>query len=318
MKPRHLTLFALIASTAVLLQPMLADGEHGRNEWPFHITPDGKPNLSIQILKFADAGRFTGIEARHELVFDGLRYVSRISFPEIESTLLPGAHGEFVWRAPSGSVMELRTRDANNPRGPKAWSLQASKSGALTVARRDGEEAFEYRDGRLAVARWGTEEFHFEADATGRFCRLFGSAGQPLVAAFYNGAAMIELVSGTKRITFNYENGRVITCDDLQSQKNIFKCRYSDQMLAEISDGRDTVEFHWGLPVFEEYYKLENPLFPVVVDDGINAYRVSINKVETKVAFSARGSPRNGEWRVGTNAAGIATISMRIRTKTTP
>jgi hypothetical protein len=279
--------------------------------WNFGVSPRGQPELSIALGLVTRDLLFGPITLRHDLVFDGTRYWSRIILPELQSHLIARDASEYEWSRIGGTMVVLRA-DHDVPNGNRVWQLSRESDGAYVVRSTDGAERFRYRHCRLESAEVGPSAYRFDSAENQVVATRQSPSARTLFSVDLRPDGLIgRLAVGGKTYSFDYNDAQQMTaCWIEPAHEPLAFFAYRDGLLAHVDTHGRQANFQWGTPDFREYFRLPTPLAPIVTDDGTYAYCAAMDKSGLTISFRSRDRNHAGSWRVDSQ-----THQLEIRTE---
>lgn len=289
--------FTLVAS----LSTNLFAADEVVERWPLRITPLGLPSVQFPLIRFTSKEFANSISVRHDLIFDGRRYRSRMSIPEFESYLITTGKNQFEWRTLTGDVVKLSLTVTSQP-GNAPWTLMKTTDGGFHLQSHDGSEHFYYANCVLTSAILSARRYSFEY-RDGHLIRITrvesGSIDELILLKYNADGALSSALVGTNTIIFHFVADLQLDAIDTDSPAaQPITLSYHDGLLTTITVGPDVQRFVWGEPIRNTYLKTPIPPAPCVLNDGRFAYILTSNLHSTAGSFHSLDGVLDGEWRL--------------------
>ena len=269
--------------------------QSAQNRWPLDITASGKPLISVPLATSPDDKLDRGIWLKHELVYDGQAYVSRIIAPEITSHLVERETNRFDWRRFDGSTVKL---ELNKKTQGQPWHLTRSGTDRYLITSTDETQSYEYSACVPVRARIDACEYRFIYSKDRLDIERVRPTRENLISVVYrdDGTADALLIHGQNYI-FDYNDAfQLISVRDQQGEI-IAHFSYKGGLLSGAVINGTKHPFEWGTIDFTEYHRPINRLPPVVTSDGTYNYSLKMDDRGINATFHAiNGNNPRGWW----------------------
>jgi len=255
------------------------------------------PRIGMPLTSGNGSGLFGSLSLSHELQFDGMRYQSRLTVPELDSYLIPLQKGQYLWKEPG--------------RGPIAINIERSLYGGRKIV--------------LAVDNSGTRQIVESATTIYTYSRCIllrqqlpshnllwkradmsyqiidENAGNEVLISVKLAAngfpSQILAASSGSLFVFKYNDDQQLTecCDAFQ--QSMARITYRDKLMTSFSSPLMQRTYRWGKAKFNEFYTPYKPILPYVIYDGECIYDLVYRNNEAVVKYTNTTSGASGSWR---------------------
>lgn len=303
---RHYTRCAAIRLAEILICTF-ALGQSA-NHWDLPVTPYVQADLRIPICVIPVEEANWQIHLQHELVFDGQNYFSRFIIPEVESYLVAGDPGVFLWRPPGGKERKLYLDQRESQ---VAWLIRELGPNRYEICSKDGANVYVYEKCRLRSVISRNEKFIFDWEDAGNLLvnSIDGEGAVPLLTVRFNRNGLVTTVETAERKLFGTYNGdmELVKWEAVGVESPLAIFDYEQRLLSEASFMGVAAQFKWGIPIFAERFKPPVNMRPVVIADGTRRYSTIISRdwIRTRAADAASGHAIFWEVDLRTGAVSI-------------
>lgn len=259
----------------------------------FRINPDGTPRINISCFELLG---FAEITLRHELLYDGDRYLSKIDIPLFSSVLLPASVGAYRWRSVDGRSRELKI--GRNWISDLGYVELVGTGGDFFVFEEKAGLFHFYRRGRLAEisSSDATVDFIYDLNSELKNILINGES----VVSFARAPGALAMSSDGRVLEVRSENDGSVSAVEIRNAAGVllnrFKFEYHRGLISKVHRDEESFELIWGNVVRHDYNQSFYPYQPVVVDDGLFHYKFSSFASNTYCRFIANNNEREGEW----------------------
>jgi hypothetical protein len=268
-------------------------------DWPFPVSPSGEPNFTLLLARIPGALFLKRISLQSALVFDGLRYTSRIIIPELESYLVPVGLGRYEWRTVDGTVIQLKY-NSTTAGASREWRMLRQENGVIRIAAVDGTEHYDYKSCRLEAFVVRNEMYQITADSEGDHqIALKNTSGekQTIICVFQITETKTMVVIAGRRLLLEYgENFELRKVFNEQAANSVCTFGYKDGMLAKVETAQVDLAYTWEKGRLAEYYNSPIEMPPHVVCDGTTVYNIRPRQMYVHVDFHELNGPLKGGW----------------------
>lgn len=258
--------------------------------WPFNITPQGEPNVKVELISARDLGFVSGLSIQHELIFDGVRYRSRVLIPELQSHLISDGPTGFIWR-PFGA---RPIRIPKNPSNYQDWTISEIGTGHYRIESGDLAQFYEFVDCRPIRAVIGGTEYTFVHER-GLLLRI-SKAETAIVSVEYRNGSMTRINAAGRDIALKCDDeGRIVGCVDSGFESPL-NYTYKNELLSSFELGESKQHFEWAEPSFGEYGIPPVPVPPMVAEDNQFRYESTLSAGVLRIQFQGKNDARSGRW----------------------
>jgi len=262
---RIYTHFIALLSWGFSCQDVLATD----NKWPFLISADGSPIVSISV----GPPVTKGIKApylRHQIEYDGSTYYSAFRLIGVLSYLTPLNDDNFLWETPGGEFIIISKTKPTLAFG-RSWMVRdAAPEGASKQIESSAGDLYSFINCEVIYAKTDQYELTFERIANTIKIWSGQSREVPtIVLTLNNSHQPVGIVNrGTLyRLSYN-ENQQLASAGRSENPANAIYIKYENKLISRIGDQTNRSDFIWGQMKWSEYYKPITPLPPIVINDG--------------------------------------------------
>lgn len=273
----------------------LAVGATDIGLWPFYVDPAGHPLIDLPVFEKSDLS--VCLRVRHVLEFDGRGYNSRIYIPCISSTVSTFQEGPSVWLTPEGDIVYF---DVGRPfRFKDEHWLTSVEGPTYTITNAVGTSKFVYSNGRISEYTQLNRRYYFMygEKSLERIVRE-GPGFQHFCEFHYDPSGILKYILNEGiRVDFDFDRyGRITRCD--RNGKRMAAFIYDKGLLYRALVGERSFVFCWKMPFQTDYAKSAIPVAPVVCDDGLQGYDVSVSTNAVRVSFRSHDESITGRWEL--------------------